>query len=213
MRSRTLRRQDEPSVVTGPVWPKPPEPARIRFAKSVDGASDWGVARSWWGRVVDTLTGRHETPFVRPTGVAEHDGVLYVADPGAQCLVMLDALRRRELRVTRVGDRTLVSPVAVTPGPQGTVYVADSWLRQVLQLDRDGKLLRVVSHADLQRPSSVAFDAARRRLYVGDSKAHVVHVFDEQGAKVASLGSLGAGPGPVQFADASRADAGTATSS
>ncbi|HEX6570603.1 MAG TPA: 6-bladed beta-propeller [Steroidobacteraceae bacterium] len=188
-------KETQPSVVTGPVWPSPPEPARIRFAKSVDGASAWGITRSWWGRVADKLTGRQETPFVRPTGVAVDDGVLYVADPGAQCLVVLDASRRTELRVTRVADRMLVSPVAVAPGPQGTVYLADSRLREVLQLDRDGKLVRVVSHADLQRPSSVVFDAARRRLYVGDSKAHVVHVFDEQGAKVATLGSLGGGPG------------------
>jgi DNA-binding beta-propeller fold protein YncE len=65
----------------------------------------------------------------------------------------------------------------------------------VLQLDRDGELVRVVAHGDLQRPSSVAFDPTRRLLYVGDSKAHVVHVFDEQGARLASLGSLGGGAG------------------
>jgi DNA-binding beta-propeller fold protein YncE len=191
---QTSRQTASPGA-TGPVWPGPPEPARIGFAMSIDGASDWGITRSWWGRLVDTLTGRQETPFVRPTGVAEHHGVLYVADPGAQCVIVLDASRRRELRVKRVGDRTLVSPVAVAPGPRGTVYVADSWLRQVLQMDGDGVLVRVVSHADLQRPSSVIFDAARRRLYVGDSKAHVVHVFDEKGAKIASFGSLGGAPG------------------
>ena len=189
------RENSQTSVVTGPVWPRPPEPARIQFAKSVDGASAWGVTRSWWGRVADRLTGRHETPFVRPTGVAVHDGVLYVADPGAQCLIVLDASRRTELRITRVDDRTLMSPVAVAPGPPGTVYLADSRLREVLQLNRKGELVRVVAHADLQRPSSVAYDPALRRLYVGDSKAHVVHVFDEQGSKLASLGSLGGGPG------------------
>src|SRR6187455_1545934 len=66
-----------PAIVTGPVWPQPPEPARIRFNRSVGSASDWGVSRSWWGRVVDTVTGRREAQFVRPTGVAERDGVLY----------------------------------------------------------------------------------------------------------------------------------------
>lgn len=187
--------QTEPPVAKGPVWPAPPAAARIRYFMTVDGASDWGVARSWWGRVVDTLTGRHETQFVRPTGVAERDGVLYVADPGAQCVVVFDAPRHKELRITRAGDRTLVSPVAVAPGPQGSVYVVDSWLRQVLQLDRDGSLLQVISNEALERPSSVAFDAARQRLYVGDSKAHVVHVFDDRGRKVDSFGSLGTGPG------------------
>jgi Uncharacterized conserved protein len=181
--------------VTGTVWPKPPAAARIRFLQSVDGASDWGVARNWWGRMVDTLTGRRELPFVRPTSVVEHEGVLYVADPGAQALVMFDAPRHKEIRVTRAGERTLVSPVAVAVGSPGTVYVADSYLRQVLQLDRDGKLLRTIGHDDLQRPSSVAFDAERQRLFVGDAKAHVVHVFDDAGHKTATLGGLGSEPG------------------
>ncbi len=182
-------------AVTAPVWPSPPDPARIRFVRSVDGPSDWDIARSWWGRVVDTLTGRQETRFVRPTGVAERDGVLYVADPGAQCLVVLDAPRRRELRIARVGDRMLVSPVAVAPGPHETVFVADSWLREVLQLDASGKLVRAIAHDDLQRPSSVVFDPARGRLYVGDSKAHVVHVFDPEGRKLSVLGRHGSEPG------------------
>lgn len=185
----------EQTVVTGPVWPQPPAPARIRFIKSVGGASDWGVARSWWGRVVDTVTGRHEAQFVRPTGVAERDGVLYVADPGAPALVILDGPRHKELRITRVGEVVLVSPVAVAPGPPGTVYVVDSRLKQVLQLDRDGILVRELSSDELLRPSSLAFDPLRHRLYVGDSKAHVVHVFDEHGTKVGSIGGLGSGPG------------------
>jgi len=187
--------KDEASLPTALVWPAPPEPARIRFERTVAGAADWGMDRGWWGRAVDTITGRHETQFVRPTGVAQRDGVLYVADPGAQSLVIFDAPRHKELRITRVGDKSLVSPVAVAPGPAGTVYVVDSWLRQVLQLDRDGNSVRVISHADLQRPSSIAFDDARQRLYVGDSKAHVVHVFDGEGRKIESLGAIGTGPG------------------
>ena len=183
------------TTLSGPVWPAPPEPARIRYVRSVLGASDWGVSRSWFGRLVDAVTGRHETQFVRPTGVASRDDILYVADPGAQSVVIFDAARHKEIRIVRAGDQPLVSPVAVTPGPDGSMYVADSWLRQVLQFDREGTLLRTIAHAELQRPSSLAFDSARRRLYVGDSKLHVVHVFDEQGNKVAAFGKLGAGEG------------------
>jgi len=183
------------AVATGPVWPMPPQPARVRFVQSVGGAADWGVARSVWGRIVDVVTGRHALQFVRPTGVAEQDGVLYIADAGAQSVIVFDAPRHKEIRVTRAGNDVLVSPVAVAPGPQQTVYVADSYLKKVLLLDRDGNLLRVVASAGLERPSSLAFDVRSGRLYVGDSKAHVVHVFDAHGTAVAVLGRLGAGPG------------------
>lgn len=179
----------------GPVWPSPPQPARVRYLRTIGVAADWGLARSWWGRVVDTVTGRHQALFVRPTGVAEKDGVLYVADPGAQAVVIFDQPRHKELRIGRVGEVMLLSPVAVTPGADGTVYVADSRLQQVLQLDRDGTLRRAIVSPELQRPSSVAFDASRRKLYVGDSKSHVVVVFDDQGRRIGSIGKLGAGPG------------------
>ena len=182
-------------VATGPVWPAPPARARVRFVTSVDAPSDWGITRNWWGRMVDVLAGRQQTRLVRPTGVAARDGILYVADPGAQSLIIYDARRHQELRIGRLGDRVLVSPVAVAPGPAGSVYLADSWLRQVLQLDRDGSLLRVISDATVERPSSVVFDGQRGRLYVGDSRAHVVHVFDEGGRKVGQFGGLGAAPG------------------
>jgi DNA-binding beta-propeller fold protein YncE len=183
------------SVTALPQWPAAPQPARIRFVQSVEDASDWGLARGWWGRAVDSITGRREQRFVRPTGVAERDGVLYVADPGAQCVVILDRPRRKELRLTRAGDRLLQSPVALTPGSRGSVYVVDSHARSVLQLGSDGSLLKIITATELQRPSSVAFDESRGRLYVGDSKAHTVHLFDEDGRRSGAIGHLGEGPG------------------
>lgn len=185
------RRQAEESAAAAPAWPAPPAEARIRFMLSVDGASDWGITRGWLSRIADSLTGRREMPFVRPTGVAERAGMLYVADPGAQCVVILDRNGRREVRVTRFGERELVSPVAVAPGPEGGVFVADSWLRQVLLFGRDGHFQRIAASEALLRPAGVAYDFDRQRLYVADSQAHAVFEFDAQGRPVRTIGRKG----------------------
>jgi sugar lactone lactonase YvrE len=177
-------------------WPPPPAVPRIEHVKSVSGPADWGIERGALTKFVDFFTGRRDVPLVRPTGVAERDGVLYVADPGARALRIFDGPRRRDIVVTRLGEEfVLSSPVAVAPGPDGSVFVADSGLRKVFAVDRDGKLLRVVIHEGLARPAALAFDAARGQLFVADAMAHRVFVYSIDGVLLADFGGNGIAPG------------------
>jgi DNA-binding beta-propeller fold protein YncE len=173
------------------VWPKAPEQERIRYLRSVSGPRDWGISRSFWRRLMDSLSGRGEEVFIRPSAVAERDGVMYVADPGAQALWILDATRDRYARVTHIGDQGLVSPVALALGSGGTVFVADTGLKQVFLLDRDGILIRTFATQGLERPAGLAWDEATQRLFVLDSLRHRIAVFDVNGTLLGNLGEGG----------------------
>jgi DNA-binding beta-propeller fold protein YncE len=187
---------DNNETATAPlVWPKPPEQARIRYLRSVTGPQDWGIARSLLRRLTDALSGRGEEMFQRPGAVAERDGVLYVADPGAQALWILDAPRSRYVRVTQVGAQALTSPVALALGPDGAVFVADTALNAVFLVDRDGVLLRTFATQGLERPAGLAWDALARQLYVLDSLRHRITVFDGHGALLRTIGESGNGDG------------------
>jgi DNA-binding beta-propeller fold protein YncE len=175
-------------------WPAPPAEPVVRHVRAIAGPEGWGITPSLFGRIVDALSGKQDERFVRPTGVAEHEGVLYVADPGAPALWIVDAPQNRVTRVDRVADAPLVSPVAVALGPEGSVFVADSVLKKVFRLDRAGKLLEVAA-AELARPAGLAYDDDRRELYVADSAAHRVAVFGAGGALVRAFGERGAGDG------------------
>jgi len=172
-------------------WPRPPAPARIRYLRSVGTGPDWGIAPGFVGRVLDAFTGRRASHLVRPTGVVERAGVLYVADPGAQALFVFDAERRRVLTVNRLGDQLLVSPIAVALGPDDTVFLVDSVLKQVFAVGRDGKLRRTVVAEGLSRPAALAYDAVRERLYVADSVAHRISFFSASGVALGSFGGNG----------------------
>jgi DNA-binding beta-propeller fold protein YncE len=173
------------------VWPPPPAEARVRYLRSISTATDWGITRGWFGRMTDVLTGRQDPHLVRPTGVAERDGALFVADPGVQALFIFDTTRRKQVVVTRLGDQALMSPVAVAAGPGGSVFLADSVLGQVFAVARDGKLQRVVIAQGLRRPAALAYDSSRRRLYVADSSGHRVHVYDADGHPLLDFGGNG----------------------
>ena len=177
------------------VWPRPPAAARVRFVRSIVTPADWGITPSGFARLMDALTGSTPTHFVRPTGVAERDGILYVADPGAQALFVLDAPRGEVREMHRIGDETLVSPVAVALGPGDLVFVADSWLKKVIVLDRLGRWQRAISAPELLRPAAVVYDPARDRLYVADSARHQIVVFSAAGQLLHVIGSRGKGDG------------------
>ena len=185
----------EPHPAVERVWPAPPAQPRIRYVGAVGGPGDWGIERGFFGRILDALSGQADEGFVRPTGVAERDGTLYVADPGAQALWILDREQNRFRRVRAVGGTQLVAPVAVARGPGDSVFLADTWLKQVYQLDREGRLIRIVAQDNVERPAAIAFDNSTERLYVADSVRHQISVYRVNGALVRTVGMNGAESG------------------
>jgi DNA-binding beta-propeller fold protein YncE len=178
------------------VWPGPPAEARIRHAGTVRGPQDVGVPKSFLNRLTETvLGGKTDESFVRPTGVAERRGVLYVADPGAPALWILDAPGRRSVKVDRVGSVELVSPVAVAPGPDEDVFVADSALGRIFRIDGHGALRQTIADQALKRPAGLAYDETTGHLYVADSLAQQIAVYAGDGTALARWGRRGMADG------------------
>ena len=197
----TPRRSAEPPATPEQlVWPRPPAEARIRFVRQVAIPHDWGLSRTGFQGFMDRVTGQKPFRFVRPTGVVERDTVLFVADPGAQALVVLDPSSDRELVVTHAGREALASPVALALGPGQIVFLADSALKKVFAFDRKGTLLLTIGgDGRLARPAGLAYDARADRLYVSDSQAHRIVVFTASGRFLGSFGANGNAPGAFNF--------------
>jgi len=176
-------------------WPAPPAEPAIRYEKAVAGAADWGIASGTFGRLLDALTGKEDPRFVRPTGVAARDGVLYVADPGAPALWILDAPQNRLTRVTQGGGDALASPVAVALGPQGSVFVADTVRKKIFRIGAAGNTMATIASTELERPAGLAYDPERQWLYVADSVRNRIAVFGPDGVPIRSFGSAGAADG------------------
>lgn len=185
------RAENDEAAAAPLVWPKPPAQERIRYLRSVSGPQDWGISRSFLRRMIDILSGGSEEFFIQPSAVVERDDVLYVADLAAQALWILDAPHDRYTRVTQIGEQKLVSPVALALGSGGSVFVADTSLKQVFLLDHDGALIRSIATQGLERPAGLAWDEAAQRLFVLDSLRHRIAVFDPNGTLLSNLGESG----------------------
>jgi DNA-binding beta-propeller fold protein YncE len=177
------------------VWPASPAEPRIRYVQSIRGPQDAGIAKAFLIRLAETVLGRAEEFFIRPTGVAERDGVIYVTDPGAQALWIFDVPNQRFAKASRMGQEILASPVAVAVRGDGAAFVADSWSKAVFLVDRAGKLVRKFGPDGLERPVGLAYDDGTGSLYVADSAGHRIVVYNAKGREVFTWGRRGSQDG------------------
>ncbi|HSB78325.1 MAG TPA: SMP-30/gluconolactonase/LRE family protein [Candidatus Methylomirabilis sp.] len=187
------------------VWPPPPEKARIEFVRSIVSDEDLGKDTTFTQTIVDFLAGSTPPPnrIVEPMGLAVSDDGqrLYVSD-FAQLQVFVFDFGRKTF--TKIGEEErLARPVGIALDAKERLYVVEQEKRGVGIYDRQGKQLNFISHPSLERPSGIAIDRQRGRIYVADtghtrSPEHTVKVFAMDGALIGTIGH-GKGDGPGQF--------------
>ena len=184
------------------VWPAPPDVARIEYLSSISKPDDLGIAPSFFKKVVRVLTGKKTSQhIVRPSGIfVTREEILYVADPGMSTVHVFNLRDHRYDQIKKFGKEHLVSPIDVAVDHQDNLYISDSILRKIFVFNGNGKPEREIGGADrLSRPAGIAIHPLLKRLYVVDSNAHVIQVFDLLGNFLFSIGGRGVEPGAFNF--------------
>lgn len=191
-------------------FPPMPEVPRFRYAGQLIGevnfrapdAHSRGAADRLW-RLVAGLDEPDQRQVVlqRPVaGAVDELGRIFVSDASRQAVYVFDE-KAGELQVWDKADGATMfaSPVGIAVGGDGHVLVADAGLGIVARLDRKGEPVGTIGKGLLRRPAGIARDPAGRLLYVADTYAHDVKVFDDDGRLVQLIGRRGEGPGEFNY--------------
>ena len=187
------------------VWPPPPDLPRIQLEDVVLGRADT-QAKSRFQRAL--LGSSPQGPFdwfKRPFAVAyDAQGRLLVTDSGLGALFRFDRAARKADVLGTAGAVALRTPLGLDVARDGRIYVADVGIRKVVAFDPDGKVRAVYGReGELQNPTDAAVSPDGRSLYVADSKAHRVAVFDIATARqLRTIGRRGQGDGEFNFPSA-----------
>ncbi len=189
---------NEPAIV----WPVPPEPARFRYVGELTGEENFKIpdqaARSTLKKIVEWVAGfafGQEPPVIlqRPQGgMVDAQGRIYVTDISRQAVYVFDQPGGK-LQVWEMAGEALRfgSPIAVALGKHDEILVTDAQLGLVVRLNNLGQPVGSFGKGQLQRPTGLARDVQNGRIYVADSQAHDVKVFDDDGALITTLGKKG----------------------
>ncbi len=185
-------------------WPEPPDMARIQFVRSIVSDDDLKKDSTDHEAILHFLEG--EVPaknrIVMPMGLAVSDDAdrLYVSDNVQSAIFVYDFAKKTSLKIG--GDKSLSSPMQLALDAQENIYVVEQEKKGVAVFDRKGKQLNFFTDPSIVRPTGIAIDRARGKVYVCDtahakSWDHDVKVFNLQGK---FLGKVGLGKGNVDGA-------------
>lgn len=206
-----LRPQDRRTEL---VWPQPPDPPRYRYVGELIGEENFArvstkeqtvaSAMKWLIGLFDekeTLTLR------RPQhGVVSDNGRIYVVDAGRSALLVFDPNPPADGKSNEYGGQLMVwngregsfsfgAPMAVAIAWEGDIVVSDATLGAVLRLNNKGELVSMFGDKQLKRPTGLAFDRKRGHLFVADTVANDIKVYDNLGQLAETIGSPGEGEG------------------
>lgn len=193
----------------GIFWPGAPEIPRYRYAGQIIGESNYADgakgARHGVQQVLAWIAGLDERPaepdgLHRPqTGTLDAAGRILVTDASRQAVLAFDPRRGLEVWEQASGLTRFSSPVGIAAAPEGHVFVADAELGYVVRLARDGSPEAVIGKGLLERPTGLAYEAASGRLFVSDTRAHDIKVFDRGGALATTFGARGEAEGEFNY--------------
>lgn len=187
-----------------PVFPKPPDPPKFYWERMLRSSSDVKeeAAEDRFRRMV-TGERRAGEGFIKPYGVAVHQGRVFVGDTGGRVIYAFDYAEGRFFKIgADDGPGTIYKPFGLATDAAGNVYAVDGTAKNLKIYDRNGKYITTIGKkGDFDRPTGVAVTPDASRVYVVDtggvqSENHRVRVFDPQtGGHLFDIGKRGSDEG------------------
>jgi len=160
-----------------------------RQASGVDKALRW---------LAGVFVGTRRYPELqRPVaGLTRADGTVLVVDAANRAIFVFNMAGKRLDRwfdaAPGIGFK---SPIAIAEDGRGGYLVTDSEYAEVFRLDAEGRPVGRFGRGVLVRPTGVAVDQLAGRIYVADTGAHDIKIYNLAGDLIDTLGAPGKAPG------------------
>ncbi len=178
------------------VWPAPPDRARIAFVRAVSTPADIEAGKGILSRLAEFVLGPKIDEIIRPYGVAvDSNGRVLVADSAFRRVHIFDIKNSEYYDIEEAFDSEFAMPIAIAVDADDNIYVSDSILNKVFAFNKKGRFLFKIDGCT--KPTGLAVDKKERLLYVTDTAAGDIKVFDLSGKPVKTIG--GPGTGKAEF--------------
>ena len=100
----------------------------------------------------------------------------------------------------RKSDIDFSSLVGICSGPNSSILFTDSHAQKIYTLTSEKKKLRILNDTlVLEQPTGIAYSAAKKEIWVVETKAHCIAVLNEKGDLIRRIGHRGNAPGEFNY--------------
>jgi DNA-binding beta-propeller fold protein YncE len=178
------------------VWPNPPAIARVRFQQILTGEKiDWAglntsqkPKQSWMDRLAGEQPDRQVKDVQKKVGfqlmrvfgvAADSKGNIYAADQGVGAIFIFPISDKEPVQLIKHGvDARLPAINGLAVDDDDRLFVTDIKLHHVLVFNAKHEQEASFGAGDLVSPAGIAIDSSNRFVYVVDTQADQVVVFD-----------------------------------
>lgn len=125
---------------------------------------------------------------------------IWILDQGKQTMIRVKNNRKEIVKAfskNKIEFQSLVG-ACIIPGKE--ILFTDSRLNRIFTLKNDRKRIEIFGDTiTLQQPTGIAYFTARSEIWVVETAAHCISVFDENGRKKRSIGKRGNGEGEFNY--------------
>jgi DNA-binding beta-propeller fold protein YncE len=170
----------------------------INFVGSISKTEDIIQNESLFNKFWDILVGGEDQNLVKPFSVfSTGSGTLYVLDQGASKIQKYD-LRANSSSTFHFPEH--VSLVGMTMLRDSSIIFSDSRNNGVYKLNPDGdSATPFVTDRILNQPTGLACNPVTGNVWISETAAHRLSVFDPNGNFIRNFGGRGTGPGQFNY--------------
>lgn len=177
-------------------WPPPPAEPKMEWITTF--SSEDNFPKTDRQITAEKFLGKQKQSYLqKPMGVAaDRNGLVYVADLDANNLQVIDF--NKKTMAPFIKDGIVGLPIGLAFDSRGLLYVAEAYYKKVLVYNERREIVRQIGVGELEKPTFLAIDEGRGRLYVSDVVKDQIFVFDlASGDKLFAFGRKGGDKGEL----------------
>lgn len=177
------------------------EGSRIKWIGEYPSNVKQSAKKGVFKRLGEFVLGKKTQLMVKPMAiVAENPSSFFVLDQWSRCLISVEdqkAVKPRAFNKTSIEFPSMVDVCAL---PTGEFLFTDSSTGNIYILGENKKKIRVFNEdVKLQQPTGIAYSKVKKEIWVLDTRAHKISVFDRKGKLLREIGKRGIGLGEFNF--------------